>query len=390
MAINALLTKVIFDKNPDHEFYVEESFPLEWMYPHLTPFGIIMKINRQPLTEMSQEVVDTDHKFWRQFSTRLIGDWIDYDTPVSNICAFAEQVYYEKKRPADFKGDPRFLRDNDGQKAFSKLRSSIAGLYAWRMQDAARRQNIPEYQRMMKEAEFAFKQAYAYCPYSPEAIFRYINLLITMGRVDEAILMATTSQKLDPFNAQIEGLIYELKRIKASMPGQAAAPSAVPPATPGADPASLEQAFNADPKNVGLAYQLANAYAQQGQADKIIALLDRLVSNARTDSTALMMAANFYGQLGQLPRAENALLQLVKVSPQNPEGTFDLAAIQAMQSKSNQAIENLRSALDQSAKRLTSDSNALNLYSNALTDQRFASLRGWTEFDRLMAGHQPK
>src|SRR5678809_269618 len=43
MAINALLTKVIFDKNPDHEFYVEESFPLDWMYPHLTPFGIIMK-----------------------------------------------------------------------------------------------------------------------------------------------------------------------------------------------------------------------------------------------------------------------------------------------------------------------------------------------------------
>jgi hypothetical protein len=28
MAINALLTKVIFDKNPDHEFYVEEAFRL--------------------------------------------------------------------------------------------------------------------------------------------------------------------------------------------------------------------------------------------------------------------------------------------------------------------------------------------------------------------------
>jgi len=39
MAINGLLTKVIFDQNPDHEFYVEESFPLDWMFPHLTPFG---------------------------------------------------------------------------------------------------------------------------------------------------------------------------------------------------------------------------------------------------------------------------------------------------------------------------------------------------------------
>lgn len=401
MAINALLTKVIFDKNPDHEFYVEESFPLDWMYPHLSPFGIIMKINRTPLTEMSQEMCDTDHKFWRQFSTRLIGDWIDYDTPVSNICVFAEEAYYKKRNPDDFtgapgkfKGDPRFFRDNDGQKAFSKLRSSIAGLYAWRMQDAAKRGNVAEYQRMMKEAEFAFKQAYAYCPYSPEAIFRYINLLITMGRVDEAILMANTSQKLDPFNTQIDGLIYELKRIKASMPGQASAPvpgeAPVPTAAAAPDAAPLEKAFAADPKNVTLAYQLASVYAQRGQPDQIVTVLDKLVANAKTDPTALIMAGNFYGQLGQLPRAENALLQLIKVSPQNPEGNFDLAAVQAMQSKSNQAVETLRTALEQNAKRLVADNKAANLYSNALNDQRFASLRGWTEFDRLLASYQAK
>ncbi len=49
MAINALLCKVIFDNNPTNEFFVEESFPLDWMYPHLTPFGIIMKLNREQL-----------------------------------------------------------------------------------------------------------------------------------------------------------------------------------------------------------------------------------------------------------------------------------------------------------------------------------------------------
>jgi hypothetical protein len=47
-----LLTKVMFERNPDNEFFVEESFPLEWMYPHLTPFGIIMKINRKPLGDL--------------------------------------------------------------------------------------------------------------------------------------------------------------------------------------------------------------------------------------------------------------------------------------------------------------------------------------------------
>ena len=43
MAINGLLTKVMFDHNPKNEFFVEESFPLDWMYPHLTPYGVIMK-----------------------------------------------------------------------------------------------------------------------------------------------------------------------------------------------------------------------------------------------------------------------------------------------------------------------------------------------------------
>jgi len=43
MSINGLLTKVIFDKNPTNEFYVEESFPLDWMYSYLEPFGIIMR-----------------------------------------------------------------------------------------------------------------------------------------------------------------------------------------------------------------------------------------------------------------------------------------------------------------------------------------------------------
>ena len=87
MAINGLLTKVIFDHNPKNEFYVEESFPLKWMYPHLTPFGIIMKINRQPLPELTEEIVRQDHEFWTQYSERLIGNWITYDTSVKEIAA---------------------------------------------------------------------------------------------------------------------------------------------------------------------------------------------------------------------------------------------------------------------------------------------------------------
>jgi tetratricopeptide (TPR) repeat protein len=389
MAINALLTKVMFDKNPDREFYVEESFPLDWMYPYLTPYGIIMKINRNQVPEMTQEMVDRDHEFWTQFSKRLIGNWITYDTPVSNICAFAEKVYNRKDYWDDPNIDPRFARDNDGQKAFSKLRSSIAGVYNWRISNA---KNPAEQQRMLKEADFAFKQAYAFCPYSPEALFRYVNLLIGTGRYDDALLIATTSQKLDPFNAQIDNLIFELKRIKASVggavpPGAAAAPD---PNALIAQIAALEQQFKADPKNLQAGLQLAALYVQAQQTGKVAGVLDQIIANPQADANSLTFAANLYAQLGQLAKVEQSLVSLLKVAPDNPEGRYELAAFQAAQNKSTEALESLRGALQQSSQRLEKNPAALNLYSNALGDGRFAALRSLPDFNKVLDSFKPK
>jgi tetratricopeptide (TPR) repeat protein len=392
MAINARLTKVMFDKNPDREFYVEESFPLEWMYPHLTPYGIIMKINRNPVPEMTQDIVDRDHEFWTEYSTRLIGNWINYDTTVKQICDFADQVYYRRKLPADFKGDPAFIRDNDGQKAFSKLRSSIAGVYNWRI---ANSKTAPEQQRMLKEAEFAFKQAYAFCPYSPEALFRYVNLLLSTGRVDDGLLIATTSQKLDPFNGQIDNLIFELKRIKVQQGGMAPPAAAIPPAP--ADPnallaqlAPLEQQFKADPKNLQTGLQLAGGYLQAQQPGKTIELLDQMVTNPAADANTVTYIASLYAQLGQVQKVEQALTSLLKINPDNPEGRYELAAFQAAQNKTTQALESLRTALQQSSQRLEKNPAALNLYSNALGDGRFASLRATPDFAKLLDSFKPQ
>jgi len=80
MAINGLLTKVMFDKNPGPRILRRESFPLEWNVSAPLPYGIIMKINRQQLPELTQEMVDKDHEFWSKYSARAIGNWITYDT----------------------------------------------------------------------------------------------------------------------------------------------------------------------------------------------------------------------------------------------------------------------------------------------------------------------
>ena len=76
-----------------------------------------------------------DHEFWTRYSERLIGNWITYDTTVKEIAAFVEKVYLRRDFQG-YKGDRKFVRDDQAQKAFSKLRSSIGGVYNWRIANA--------------------------------------------------------------------------------------------------------------------------------------------------------------------------------------------------------------------------------------------------------------
>jgi hypothetical protein len=214
MEINGLLVKTIFEKNPDREFYIEESFPLDWMYPNLEPHGLIMKINRQPLTSLSGEIVQKDHDYWTKYVTPMIGAWLNNDTTVKEVAAFAEKIHV-KKDLIGFTGDPQFVQNEYSCKMFSKLRSSLGGLYAWRAQHAA---DASEKDRMNDEADFAFRQAWALCPYSPEAVFRYVNLLLSENRVEDALLIVKTASKMPAMQGsdgeQVRGLIQQLEQFQ--------------------------------------------------------------------------------------------------------------------------------------------------------------------------------
>ena len=212
MAINALLTRLIFDKNPEREFYVEESFPLDWMYPHLTPHGLIMKINREPLDSIPPESVAKDREFWTKQQAAMIGNWLTPDTSVKEVCEFVMKVYLTKDL-SGFDGDPAFVRSDFTCKTYSKLRSSIAGLYSWRSEHS--NSNV-ERQRMMEEADFAYRQAFALSPVSPEAIYRYASLLVQNRRFHDSLLIAYTAARLKPQDSQLENFIAEIERIRDS------------------------------------------------------------------------------------------------------------------------------------------------------------------------------
>jgi beta-lactamase regulating signal transducer with metallopeptidase domain len=218
MSINGLLTKLIFDHNPDRQFYIEESFPLDWMYPYLEPHGLIMKINRQPLAQLPGDVMARDHEYWRKLVAGMLGNWLDDKTTVREIAAYVDRVYLHK----DFKGftgDPTYVQNDYATKTFAKLRASIGGLYAWRAGDVGVPSRAPDYepkseaerQALRTEADFAFRQAFALCPNSPEALFRCVQLLVQSKRWDDALLLTETCLKLDPQNATVQSLAKTLK-----------------------------------------------------------------------------------------------------------------------------------------------------------------------------------
>jgi len=207
MELNARLAKMIFDKNPARDFYYVESFPLDWLYPHLTPHQFVFKVQRQPSAELSQAVVRADREFWTHHADKWLGPWLKTSTPVSDVTNFVVRTYLEKS-PAPFHADPHFVRDTEARRFLSHIRGSVGGLYAWR---AGVAKSQEERQRMLAEAEFAFCQAFAFSPENPVAVLRYVNHLVSADLSKDAMRVAAAAQRMDPKNTLFESLLADLR-----------------------------------------------------------------------------------------------------------------------------------------------------------------------------------
>jgi cytochrome c-type biogenesis protein CcmH/NrfG len=450
MAINGLITKVIFDKNPENEFFVEESYPLDWMYPYLTPFGVIMKINRQPLPSLSEEVLAKDHEFWKQYSKRMTGDILDYDTKVEDVAKWIEKTYLRHNMDG-FTGDRKFLRDKDAPKAFSKLRSSIGGIYAWRLNPQTPSEYRPKTEaetiRLYKEANFTFLQAFAICPYSPEAVFRYVNFLLQppapmQPRFDDALIVAKICEKLDPNNGGVSGLVNNLESWKkqqaemeknqaALLPSMEAKHAQTPDdlqlsfnlaeayrqsqnyskscqtidsivTNPTADISAFELASSMytriqggvehieeqarkNPSNAVFSAVLAETFRQLSQADRANQALDAAIANPNTSALAMALAGSVAVKLGAIAKVEAILERGVKLSPSQPEPWFDLAVMKTSLNKLPEALIALSNCVDSNAKRLQANPKANNVVTNIPSESRLAPLRSLPEYQQIMS-----
>lgn len=209
MEVNALLAKMVFDRNPRHEFYVEESFPIDWMYPHLSPHGLILKLNRKPLAALSPKMVEDDRRYWRAQTKRLLGDWLAPETPTRVLCEFLENVYGQMDLE-EFKGDKDYvmaLRGRNAQFLYAHLRLAQAHVYEWRKERAT---TPEEKERMVRELDLVYRQVIALSPTNVETVKRYVNLLRDQERLDDARRMLKTGRMLNPRSTRLQALDEEL------------------------------------------------------------------------------------------------------------------------------------------------------------------------------------
>jgi thioredoxin-like negative regulator of GroEL len=328
MAINGILTKMIHDKNKDkRSFYVEESYVIPWMYPHMEPYGIILKINKDPIPGP-----DTDMDRWKAMVERDKAYW-------DALCE-------------DLVKDPKFNRDDVAQKTFSKLRSAIGGLYAAR--------------RLPGAAEYAYRQAIDLCPSSPEANYRLTQLYMDQGKFDEGRAIMEKYQEYDPYNTKIQDAINAIKDIQRQT----------------VETQQLEAMYAQQPANKQVTFQLMAAYARRQKFDAMNALVATFLARTDISPEEIMQIAQLYGQLQQADRVGEVLALYTQRFPNDPRGWFNLAALHA-------ARNNCDASMDALARALALDTPDRQVFNAIRQDARFRLCQGHPRLMQLL-GQQPQ
>ncbi|MDB6025360.1 MAG: hypothetical protein JWM68_1583 [Verrucomicrobiales bacterium] len=197
MQINERLLKRLIEKNPSHEVFIEESFPLESLNARYLPHGLVLKISREPVERLPDSVIEKDHQFWTAEVRSLIGSSLKEAASIPQLCATLEAIYVRSDESA-FDGNRAYLKDTQAPQYFSKCRSSIARVYQWRSQNARK----SDAAALINEADFAHRQAYALAPFNAEEAWLYSSFLLEQKRTNDAKAILATTLKINPSKSE--------------------------------------------------------------------------------------------------------------------------------------------------------------------------------------------
>jgi tetratricopeptide (TPR) repeat protein len=373
MEINGLIAQTIFNRETNRDFYIEESTPLDWMYPYLEPHGLIFKLNRNSLAQIPEVLVKRDHDYWTNLISPMLGAWLNDDTTIADVAAFAERVYLHQDF-SGFTGDPEFVENDYARGMFSEDRCAIAGLYAWR---AKRTDNPSEKARMNQAADFAFRQAWAMHPDVTEILFRYVQFLMDNSRTDDAIIVTKTCRKLVPGDSNVSRLLKDLENYKKQSYQRIQYSNQI---------LAMEKEARVHPLNYTNIFWLAGSYLQMQQTNQATELLRQTIFHPDVTIGALRSAAQYFAKTDDFTNLEIALEKLNVACPDEPETLYDLARVRAHLGKNEDAIESLQAAIGLSDQRLKTDPKALNIRDFARTNKiDFQPLCPSLEFQKLIA-----
>jgi tetratricopeptide (TPR) repeat protein len=230
-------------------------------------------------------------------------------------------------------------------------------------------------QALLKETDFAFKQAFAFCPYSPEAVFRYANFLLGQGRFDDTILIFETCLKLDPFNDQARDQLNRIRQYKEENAQRSKAMGQLD---------QMEKTAQTDPNNTSNLVMLGGVMMQMQQTNRAIQLFNQALDNTNLKQPEAAAIVQYFGTMANLPGFEKALRKVVVLAPDQPEYRFNLADVEALTGRTTDALADLKLALDLNAKRLQANPSAVNLLNIIQKDPNLNNLRSLPEFQKLV------
>ncbi len=271
MEINGILAKNIFDHNNyKHEFFVEESYVIRWMYPYLEPHGLIMKINKEKVPKLTQTMRNNDLDFWDWYVRRL-------------------------------STDSKFVRDVVARKSFSKLRSAIAGLYSDR--------------GFRREAEIAFNEARMLYPLSPEANFRLGEVYMRSRQYDKARDLMIEFNEMDPANKKSEDFLKQVDRVE-QLHNRIM---------------TMEKSGSEGKLNLGQIFELAELHRQSGNVGRHNSLLNDILGNKDLSPDVLFKIARSFGQVNRNDKMISALDRCLDSLPEkaDPKAFLDIFQLYA-------------------------------------------------------------
>jgi len=315
--LNGVVARKIFEKNKkNHAFYVEQSSPIDWMYPYLLPSGLIFKLNPEPMDALPPGTIEQDRKFWDAYSAHLLQD-------------------------------PKFRLDDDATLTFGKLAMWHSDLYRWR--------------QLNKEEEYWLKMAITLCPQLQGAVDRLALLLEQQKRFDEAIALVKQAQIDDPRNESYDATLDRL--IEAKNFGQRER--------------DLRAALAKSPNDLQLKLQLARVFQGEGKFNDLNDILR--VAAGMTNWTHADMAEliQYYVETAHNPAAAIAFLEVrAKIDPQTSELVYSLAALHALLNHKDDALKYLTQAASVGGTNALISANIDPRFESLHDDPRFQALVG--------------